>query len=453
VNVTGPQDNRLSPERWNDPEMKQILADRDIAAVYRQLRRVGISQRHIAAMTGQSQSEVSEILKGRQVMAYDVLARIADGLGIPRGYMGLAYDPVTATSMVGPPDNALSEEDEAVKRRKLLAHGAAVMFGTAVLGADRDEWLPSPAQTPTPSNIGLSDVKQVEAATRAMRALDHQFGGGTCRDAVVAQLSWAERLLGASGKEEVRQRLFRALGDLQNLAGWATFDVGLVDSSRSHYATALEYAKQANDSDLLSNIMYRIGRLYLDQREPSDALKWFQLGQLAAQDAGSELAVSIMCGNEAWAYAMVGDEAQAYKLLRRAEDERARVNMNDAPPWAQWTHTSASWGSTYHELSAVDPRHATIAIPAITEASVLHGEKLMSRGKAFDLTMLATCHLRQGEVDLGVQVGRQALTLAADVKSKRVTDRLKPLQLEAARRTNNSDAQDLSHTIEQLRSA
>ena len=191
MNSIGSQGSSVTPEVWDKREVRDALAARDISMVYRQLRRVGVSQRHIAALTGQSQSEVSEILKGRQVMAYDVLARISGGLGIPRGDMGLAYDPATATSMVGPSDDALAEEDESVKRRKLLAHGAAVMFGTAVLGADRGQWLPSPAQTPAPSNIGMADVKQVEAATRAMRALDYQFGGGACRDAVVAQLSWA----------------------------------------------------------------------------------------------------------------------------------------------------------------------------------------------------------------------------------------------------------------------
>ena len=44
-------------------------------------------------MTGQSQPEVSAIMHGRRVMAYDVLVRIADGLGIPRGLMGLAFVP------------------------------------------------------------------------------------------------------------------------------------------------------------------------------------------------------------------------------------------------------------------------------------------------------------------------------------------------------------------------
>jgi hypothetical protein len=72
-------------------DMRTALAARNIAGVYRILGRHGVSQRRIAAMTGQSQSEISEILRGRRVVSYDVLVRIADGLGIPRGYMGLAY--------------------------------------------------------------------------------------------------------------------------------------------------------------------------------------------------------------------------------------------------------------------------------------------------------------------------------------------------------------------------
>jgi transcriptional regulator with XRE-family HTH domain len=454
MNTNGQQDPRLSLERWNEPEMKRVLADRDISSVYRLLRRIGISQRHIAALTGQSQSEVSEILKGRQVMAYDVLARIADGLGIPRGYMGLAYDPATATSLAGPSDQVKAEEDEFVKRRKLLAHGAAVMFGTTVLGADRGQWLPSPVQTPAPSRIGMTDVKQVEAATRAMRALDYQFGGGACRDAVIAQLSWAQRLLGASSTDEVRKRLFRALGDLQNLAGWTTFDVGLHDSSRNHFATALEFAKQADDPSLMSNIMYRIGRVYLHHGEANDALKWFQLGQIAAQDSGSELAVAVLCGNEAWAYAIMGEDVQAKKLLGRSRDELARADPNDIPDWARFyndTDMYAMIGCVHNELAKFDSRHATVAIPAFGQALDQY-DHLMGRSQAFSLIMLATSHLRQGDVDRGIQVGRQALMAASAVKSKRVTDRLKPLEIEATRRSTNLAARELVHLIKQHRS-
>jgi hypothetical protein len=78
---------------WFRQEMRIALAARDIRAVYRLLQRFGVSQRRIAAATEQSQGEVSEIIAGRRcVVAYDVLVHIAEGLGVPRGWMGLAYD-------------------------------------------------------------------------------------------------------------------------------------------------------------------------------------------------------------------------------------------------------------------------------------------------------------------------------------------------------------------------
>lgn len=449
MNVVGPHDSPVSLETWEEPELRRVLAARDISSVYRLLRRVGISQRQIAALTGQSQSEVSEILKGRQVMAYDVLTRIADGLGVPRGYMGLAYDDVTATNVVGPPDGAIAEEDESVKRRKLLAHGAAVMFGTAVLGTDRGEWVPAPAQTPAPGRIGLTDVKQVEAATKALRALDYRFGGGACRDAVVAQLSWAQRMTAASATETVRTKLYRAMADLQNLAGWTTFDVGLVDSSRTHFAKAMEFAKQSGDDGLMANILYRIGRVYLHQQAPNDALKWFQLGQIAAQESGSELAVAVLCANEAWAYAMMDNDVQAMKLLGRARDELARADLADAPDWARFfneTDMHAMTGSVHTELGRTSAAYTASAIPALSRA--LDGyDDSMGRSRAFMTAELATNHLRQGDVDHGLRTARRALELAHGLKSARVTDRMKPLHAEIARRRNDPDARELAEEI------
>jgi hypothetical protein len=76
---------------WSVPDMRAAIGRRDVGAVYKILQKYGVSQRRIAALTGQSQSEVSEILAGRRVHSYDLLVRICEGLGIPRGWMGLAY--------------------------------------------------------------------------------------------------------------------------------------------------------------------------------------------------------------------------------------------------------------------------------------------------------------------------------------------------------------------------
>src|SRR5919198_5136255 len=453
MNSTGSQGSPIPPEEWEKQEMRNALAAREVSPVYRLLRRTGVSQRQIAAMTGQSQSEGSEILKGRQVMAYDVLARIADGLGVPRGYMGLAYDEATEIQVVGAADAQQAEEDESVKRRNFLAHAAQVTMGAAVFGSSPQAWAASPARTPAPGRIGMTDVRQVEAATRALRALDYQYGGGFCRDAVVAQLSWGQQMLSASGTEVVKQRLHVALADLHNLAGWTSFDIGLVDSARNHFGRALELAKAGDSDQLVANILYRMGRVYLHKEAPDDALKMFQLGQIAAQESGSELAVAVICANQAWAYAMMGHEEQTMKLIGRTRDEWARANMAEAEDWVRFFNETDVYAmiGTVHTVLAHNgfPKHTQYAIPALTRAIESYGDE-MARSKAFNLSALATNHLLDGDIDHGVKIGNGAVDLAEHLKSNRVKDRLKPLKDEADKRRNNTSARELSDNIGRL---
>lgn len=81
----------INSERLNLPSLRAALAERDITKVYKILVSHGVAPRTIFNFTGQAQSEVSEILSGRQVQSYEILVRIASGFGIPRGAMVLAY--------------------------------------------------------------------------------------------------------------------------------------------------------------------------------------------------------------------------------------------------------------------------------------------------------------------------------------------------------------------------
>ena len=435
--------------------MRAALAAREISSVYRLLRRHGVSQRQIAAFTGQSQSEVSEILKGRQVMAYDVLVRISDGLGVPRGYMGLAYDEVTAARMaVTSAEASQIEEDESVKRRKLLAHAAAIVVGANVFGEDSAPWAANPVMTPAPGRIGMTYVRQVEAVTKAFRSLDYQYGGGFCRDAVVAQLSWGQQLLSATASEQVRQKLLVALADLHNLAGWTSFDIGLFSPARNYFGRALELAKAGQNDSLVANILYRMGRVYLHEEEPNEALKIFQLGQIAAQNSGSELAVAVICANQAWAYAMMGNESQTMQLLGRTKDEFIRSqNGHDKADWVRFfdeTDVYAMVG-TVHTVLAYNgfTKHTRFAIPALTKAIDGYGDD-MARSKAFNLSALATNHLLDGDIEHGAKIGHTAIELAEHLRSQRVVDRMRPLAVEAEKRRNNSAARQLSEEIGKL---
>ncbi|MGH3627873.1 MAG: transcriptional regulator, partial [Sciscionella sp.] len=305
-------------------------------------------------------------------------------------------------------------------------------------------------RTPAPNRIGMTDVRQVEAATRALRALDYQYGGGFCRDAVVAQLSWGQQMLEASGAEQVKRRLFVALADLHNLAGWTSFDTGMMDSARTHFGEALGLAREGRSEPLVANILYRMGRVYLHQEAANDALKLFQLGQIAAQESGSELAVAVLCANEAWAYAMMGKADQAQRLIGRTKDEFARADLVNAESWVKFFDETDMYSmiGTVHTVLAqeVNPKHTQYAIPALIRATDAFGDG-MARSKAFSLSALATNHLLEGDIDHGAKVGRAALGLAEGIKSGRVKDRMKPLKIEADKRRNITDARDLSEQI------
>ncbi|WP_246536080.1 helix-turn-helix domain-containing protein [Saccharopolyspora endophytica] len=456
MNIIGSGGSPVTPDVWNEREMRDALARRDVSEVYRQLRRHGVSQRQIAASTGQSQSEVSEILKGRQVMAYDVLARIADGLGIPRGYMGLAYDGATAMRVAKATNALEAEEDESVKRRKFLSHAAAVTMGAAVFGTEDSAWAPANAQTPAPTRIGMTDVQQIQAATKALRDLDYRYGGGTCRDAVVAQLSWAQQLLDSTSSDPVRKQLFVALADMHSLAGWTSFDVGLLDPARSHFGRALEFAKRADDDSLVASVLYRMGRVYLHYQEPNEALKLFQLGQIAAQESGSSLTVAVLCANEAWAYGMLNKPDQVQKMVGRTKDEFARANVDDAPDWVRFfteNDLHGMIGSAHDALAVFDPKkHASIAVAETIKCNEAYGAD-MQRTHVFGLSLQATNHFRAGDVQEGLKVGRRALQFGERVKSARVADRLKPLELEAGKNRANSDSRDLFEEVRRFRQA
>lgn len=68
---------------------RQALAYRDITTVFRILRDAGVSQTRLAHATGQQQSEISEIISGRQVEPSRV-ARRSPPATSPRGWCSWA---------------------------------------------------------------------------------------------------------------------------------------------------------------------------------------------------------------------------------------------------------------------------------------------------------------------------------------------------------------------------
>jgi hypothetical protein len=301
-----------------------------------------------------------------------------------------------------------------------------------------------------PKRLAIADIASIEAQTRDFRAVDHQYGGGACYDAVVAFLSWGRRLLGVEAADGVTERLHVALADLHNLAGWAAFDTHRLDAAGIHLDEALALARTGRNDDLVANVGYRRGRIHLHHGDPEQALVDFELGHHAARTSGSALAAAILHANQAWASAKLGRADDTLAHLADTMTDFAQTDAATAPAWAEFfdsTELSAMFGVIYTELAqTVDPAYARDAIPALTIAADGYGPA-MARSNSFVLIALATSHLLQNDIDHAATVGAKAIVLAETVRSTRIHDRLLPLKREADRRRDNTNAHALSDRI------
>lgn len=299
-------------------------------------------------------------------------------------------------------------------------------------------------------HVGSREVRKVEHETRTFRGLDYRYGGGWCHEAVAAQLSWGYPLLEANTTDAVHRRLCRALADLTNLAGWASFDAGLFGQAHARFDHALTLARRGGDEALAANVLYHKGRVYLHQDALPAAQHTFELGERAAIAAGSWHMRSVLCANQAWLYAKFGNAKLALATLGKAHDAFNHVETGAAAPWVRFfgeTDLRAMSGTVHVELATrTDARHAATAVTDLSDVVRAYGCG-MARSRALCLTMLATAHLVEGDSDRAAEVTGEALGLAQSLNSARFADRLRPLRQEARRRDGNIHAFEIARSL------
>jgi len=434
-------------------DVREALSNHDFGRLFLLAKKWGgISYSKISESTGVKPDRVGALARGDgSITSYNKIAEIADGMRIPGQLLGLTPRPwenPDGPNEVLPLSPVAAMSNDSSEIRRLLAHAAEVTMGVSDGDADHRWQISMDESTPAPTRVNAADVQQIEQVTAGLRALDYQYGGGACRDAVLAQTRWVTKLLKADAHDDTRRRLYLTLADLHNLAGWTSLDVGLYSVARRHFAHAITQSRHAEESSLLANVLYRTGRLQLHCGQPREALRFFQLGQIAAQDSGDAATVAVLCANEAWAYGTLGDTNQALRSLNRASDELARAHPGDATPWVLFfgeVDLDAMTGMTHLELSTTDPSHLTPARTALSRAIDARAEN-MARSRAFEITALATACLRDHDNEQGVELGWQAVHMAEHLRSARVIHRLSPLAEQAAL-TGQPDAVDLAQHI------
>jgi transcriptional regulator with XRE-family HTH domain len=401
--------------------MRAALARRDIGAVYRMLTGAGVSQRQIAHLTGQSSSEVSAILQGRQVVGYEVLARIAEGLGIARGLMGLA-----CAGYSSPQPSPIREADESAKRHALLAVASDALFGHPALGAVLE--LPNQeTPMPLPSRLAMVDVIALREMTRRLEIVAKAYGGSA--DMLTPVASHAERLLPVPGSEAIKKDLVLAIAELHTVAGWAAFDARQDKTASYHFARAMELGADADDGAAFSKAAYLAGVATAERGHYNDGLKLLQLARISVDSVPptprTRELTSWLAADSADVLARMNQVAAARSELAAARDSWRAPNADDQADMA--------WVTALVELTLGRLDMAE----RLAAASARHWEGTADRRQAaLGGITLAAIHVRAGEARAH-ELAHQAITTVAELRSARARDRLAPLaaELESRRGT------------------
>lgn len=357
-------------------------------------------------------------------MGYDVLVRIANGLGIPRGMMGLAYDGDST-------EPAAEEVDEDVERRHFLAIAGAIIFGTPVFGDPHPLTLREVALQP-PARVGPSDVVAFEQTVAKLNVLDRESGGMAAREALAATAKTGETLLSAQAVTEVHTQLRYAVSEAHRLAGWASGDVGLVDDCRYHMHKALDLA--AGNSAQVAAVLASAADMEKHFGDPNAALKFFQLAKTGIDPGADPQASAVLAGLSASAYLSLGQADVARRQVARSRELFADANPTDSLPFFSFYGPGHGLlAASSSKLANYDAAHTDIVNALRTRPSY------DVRCNALDTIVLATVALNAGQTSIGIPEARRALTLVTQVGSQRARDRLAPMiQALAARPDSTS---------------
>jgi hypothetical protein len=154
----------------------------------------------------------------------------------------------------------------------------------------------------------------------------------------------------------------------------------------------------------------------------------------------------------AWAQVTAGDGRQGLASMSRAREEYGRSEHEEVPGWIRFFDSGelqALRGTVLAHLPTPTPAQRAEAIERFSLSTALR-ELPMARSRTFELTALAWLLLEEGAVEQGVTIGHQAVDLAAQIRSRRVIDRMGRLKVALGRWPADSGARDLAARLSPL---
>jgi tetratricopeptide (TPR) repeat protein len=287
----------------------------------------------------------------------------------------------------------------------------------------------------------------MERAAQSFRELDNRLGGGRVRSAVMQYLTDEITPVLAQGQfsADIGTRLAGVAAELAQLAGWVAYDTGLHGHAERYLTLALSFARHAGDDGLGAEILAAKAHQAVYLGRPAEAVDLARAAQVTARRAALPTLLAECCVMEAHGHAAANNARACARALSDAETAFERSARHNDPGWLRYfdeAYLAARMAHCFRDLG--ESRHAEHYA-----RRSLDMDGRFVRGKAFNLSLLATTLADQGDIEQACAVGAQAVDLAAGLRSVRSVQYIRTLQRALRGAADAPAVRELTDRVEQ----
>ncbi|MFJ3693181.1 regulator [Streptomyces sp. NPDC090052] len=273
----------------------------------------------------------------------------------------------------------------------------------------------------TGQRVGAGDIAALRSVGELFRTLDHAYGGGHARQALVRYLEHeAEPMLRGTYGETTGRRLFAAAADLTRLAGWTSYDIAAHGLAQRYFVQALRLSQAAGDRAYGSYVLVTMSRQAVYLGHGREAV---QLARVAQQGIGSSappIVQALLHAVEARGHGVLSEVRACTASLARAERalEAARPG-DEVPYWARFfdeAQLADEFGHCHRDLQQYRPA------AQYAERSLQLRAPAFARSRLFCRVVLATARLGLGELDQACALGAESAQQAGEMRSVRAVE-------------------------------
>ncbi|MEU9852838.1 regulator [Streptomyces sp. NPDC047974] len=265
------------------------------------------------------------------------------------------------------------------------------------------------------------DIAALRSVGDLFRTLDHAYGGGHARQALVRYLEHeAEPMLRGTYGESTGRRLFAAAADLTRLAGWTSYDIAAHGLAQRYFVQALRLAQAAGDRAYGSYVLLTMSCQAVYLGHGREAVQLARVAQQGVGSAAPPVVQAMLHAVEARGHAVLSEARACSAALVRAERALESARPGDEVPY---------WARAFDEAQLADELgHCHRDLQQYRPAAQ-HAERALqlrapgyARSRLFCRVVLATARLALGELDQACALGAEAAQQAAEMRSARAIE-------------------------------